>query len=54
MKKKSTIVRHSVSEIERMQAGGLDKTRTDAPPAESLGDDFWKSAWVVVRIEKTL
>ena len=48
MKKKSTIVRYSHSEIEAMRERGLDKTRLDAPLAESLGADFWKSARVVL------
>jgi uncharacterized protein (DUF4415 family) len=53
MKKKSTIVRHSLSEIESLRARGLDQTRPDAQPAESLGDDFWKSARVVIPPGKT-
>jgi len=31
-----------------MREPGLDRTRPDAPPAESLGADFWKSARVVL------
>lgn len=53
MKKKSTIVRYSLSEIDAMRERGLDKTRSDAPPAESLGPDFWKSARVVLPPGKT-
>lgn len=53
MKKKSTIVRHSLSEIETPRARGLDKTRPDAPRAESLGKDFWKSARVALPPGKT-
>lgn len=53
MKKKSIIVRYSLSEIEALRARGLDQTRADAPPAESLGADFWKSARVVLPLGKT-
>ena len=53
MKKKSTIVKHSLSEIQAMREGGLDKTRADAPQAESLGAEFWKSARVVLPPGKT-
>ena len=53
MKKNSTIVRHSLSEIEAIRARGLDQTRADAPPAESLDEDFWKSARVVLPPGKT-
>ena len=35
-----------------MRERGLDKTRSDAPKAESLGEEFWKSARVVVPPEK--
>jgi len=34
-------------------ARGLDKTRADAPRAESLGKDFWKSARIVLPPGKT-
>jgi hypothetical protein len=37
------MVKHSLSEIDAMRARGEDKTRSDAPEAESLGKDFWKS-----------
>lgn len=53
MKKKSAIVKYSLSEIESMRARGLDKTRANAPRAESLGADFWKSARVVIPPGKT-
>ncbi|MFZ0394592.1 MAG: BrnA antitoxin family protein [Terracidiphilus sp.] len=46
-------MRHSLSEIEAMREQGLDKTRADAPPAESLGAEFWKSARVVLPPGKT-
>jgi uncharacterized protein (DUF4415 family) len=53
MSRKSTIVRHSLSEIAALRAGGLDDTLPDAPVAESLGEEFWKSARVVVPPGKT-
>lgn len=53
MKKKSTIVKHSLSEVEAMRSRGLDKTRAQAPRAVPLGADFWKSARVVVPPGKT-
>ncbi|MGB8260962.1 MAG: BrnA antitoxin family protein [Terracidiphilus sp.] len=31
-----------------MRERGLDQTRADAPEAESLGEEFWKSAHVVL------
>jgi uncharacterized protein (DUF4415 family) len=46
-------VRYSLSEIEALRGRGLDKTRANAPRAESLGEDFWKSARVVVPPGKT-
>ncbi len=53
MKKKSTTVKFFLSEVEALRKRGLDKTRRDAPPAESLGADFWKSARVVMPPGKT-
>jgi len=53
MKKKSTTVKFSLSEIEAIRARGEDPTRPDAPEAESLGADFWKSARVVLPSGKT-
>jgi len=46
-------VKHSLSEIQAMRERGLDKTRPDAPPAQSLGEEFWKSARVVFPPGKT-
>jgi uncharacterized protein (DUF4415 family) len=46
-------VKHSLSEIESLRERGVDKTRTDAPEAESLGEDFWNSAHVVLPAGKT-
>jgi uncharacterized protein (DUF4415 family) len=48
MKEKSTIVRHSLSQVRAMRERGEDKTSPDAPEAESLGVDFWSSARVVM------
>ena len=53
MNGKSTIVRHSLSEIRSLRERGEDPTRADAPEAESLGPDFWKSARVVMPKGKT-
>ncbi len=58
MKKKSTTARYSLSEVEALRKRGprepnLDKNRRDAPRAESLGADFWKSARVVMPSGKT-
>ena len=36
-----------------MREHGLDKTRSDAPTAESLGEEFWKSARVILPPGKT-
>ena len=53
MKEKSTIVRHSLSRVKAMRQQGEDKTRPDAPEAESLGAAFWSSARVVMPCGKT-
>ena len=53
MKEKSTIVRHSLSEIKTMRERGEDRTSPDAPEAESLGVAFWSSARVVMPGGKT-
>lgn len=53
MKKKSTIARYSHDEIEDLRRRGQDLTRPDAPEAESLGKNFWKSARVVMPPGKT-
>ena len=50
---KSTIVRHSLSEIGTMREHGEDRTSTDAPEAESLGAEFWKSARLAMPAGKT-
>jgi uncharacterized protein (DUF4415 family) len=53
MKKKSITVKFSLSQVEALRKRGLGKTRPDAPEAESLGADFWKSARVVMPSGKT-
>ena len=53
MKKKSTTARYSLSEIQALRDRGQDKTRRNAPRAESLGADFWKSARIVMPSGKT-
>jgi uncharacterized protein (DUF4415 family) len=53
MKEKSTIVRHSLSQVRAIRERGEDKTSPDAPEAESLGAEFWKSARVVMPSGKT-
>lgn len=53
MNEKSTIVTYSLSEIRAMRARGLDRTRDDAPEAESLGEDFWRNARVILPRGKT-
>jgi uncharacterized protein (DUF4415 family) len=53
MKGKSTIVRHSLSEIGALRERGEDTTSKVAPEAESLGAEFWRSARVIVPKGKT-
>ena len=53
MKGKSTIVKHSLSEIKALREKGEDRTSADAPEAESLGAEFWRSALVVTPAGKT-
>ena len=53
MNEKSTIARHSLSQVKVMREQDEDKTRPDAPEAESLGAEFWKSARVVMPSGKT-
>lgn len=49
----STTVRRSLSEIRAMRARGEDRTRADAPEAETLGEDFWRNARVAMPRGKT-
>jgi uncharacterized protein (DUF4415 family) len=53
MSVKSTFVRHSLSEVEALRERGEDPTRPDAPEAESLDAEFWKSTRVVMPSGKT-
>jgi uncharacterized protein (DUF4415 family) len=53
MSKKPTIVRHTLNEVEALRERGEDPTHADAPEAEPLGPDFWKSARVVMPTGKT-
>ena len=53
MNRKSTSVKYSLREVEAIRDLGEDPTRPDAPEAESLGADFWKSARVVMPSGKT-
>ena len=53
MNEKSTIVRRSLSEIRAMRARGEDQTNPEAPEAETLGEEFWKNARIVMPRGKT-
>jgi uncharacterized protein (DUF4415 family) len=53
MKERSTIVRHSLSQVRDLRERGEDKTSPAAPEAESLGAEFWSSARVVMPSGKT-
>jgi uncharacterized protein (DUF4415 family) len=53
MSAKPTIVRRTLSEVEALRERGEDPTRPDAPEAESLGAEFWKSARVAMPSGKT-
>jgi uncharacterized protein (DUF4415 family) len=53
MSKKPTIVRYTLSEVEAIRERGEDPTDPNAPEAESLGAEFWKSARVVIPSGKT-
>src|SRR5271167_2260865 len=48
MKRKSTIVKYSLSEVQDLRKRGKDPVRPSAPEAASLGEEFWKSARVVM------
>ena len=47
------MARHLLSEIENLRELGEDQTSADAPEAESLGAEFWRSARVVMPSGKT-
>ena len=53
MNERSTIVRHSLSQIRALREQGQDQTSPDAPEAQSLGPEFWSSARVVIPGGKT-
>ena len=53
MSEKFTSVRYSLSEIKARRARGEDQTRPGAPEAESLGEEFWRRARVVMPPGKT-
>jgi uncharacterized protein (DUF4415 family) len=53
MSEKSTTMRYTLSEVEALREGGEDRSHSDAPEAESLGAEFWKSARVVMPSGKT-
>jgi uncharacterized protein (DUF4415 family) len=53
MNAKSTVVRHTLGEVKALRERGEDFTRQDAPEAESLGEEFWKSARVVMPSGRT-
>ena len=53
MNGKSTIVRRSLSEIAALRELGQDETSAEAPEAESLCAEFWKSARVAMPAGKT-
>ncbi|MGB5086488.1 MAG: BrnA antitoxin family protein [Methylocystis silviterrae] len=53
MSEKPTTAKYTLSEIKAARARGEDPTRRDAPEAESLGEDFWKDARVVMPRGKT-
>jgi uncharacterized protein (DUF4415 family) len=46
-------VKHSLNQIKALREKGKDRTSADAPEAESLGAEFWKSARVVMPAGKT-
>jgi hypothetical protein len=45
--------RHTLSEIDDLRERDKDHTIPDAPEAESLGAEFWKSARVAMPAGKT-
>jgi uncharacterized protein (DUF4415 family) len=53
MNRKSTLARYSLSEVEALRKRGEDPTRSSAPEAEALPEDFWASARVVLAPGKT-
>jgi uncharacterized protein (DUF4415 family) len=53
MKRKSTIAKYSLSEVQDLRKRGKDQVRSSTPEAASLGEEFWKSARVVMPRGKT-
>lgn len=53
MTRKPTLTRYSLSEVEAIRKRGQDPARHDAPEAEPLPADFWKTARVVLPPGKT-
>jgi uncharacterized protein (DUF4415 family) len=53
MKERSTILRHSATQVKRLRTSGADKTSAKALEAESLGTEFWSKARVVMPRGKT-
>ena len=46
-------MRHSLNEISDLRKRGEDRTSVNAPEAESLGAEFWRSARVAMPAGKT-
>ena len=53
MREKSTIVRHTLSQVEALRERGLDQPDPLAPEAEALDANFWTSARVIMPGPKT-
>jgi uncharacterized protein (DUF4415 family) len=53
MKRKSTIAKYSLSEVQDLRKRGKDPVRSSVPEVASLGEEFWKSARVVMPSGKT-
>ena len=53
MSENNIVANYTLDEIRAMRARGDDKTRTDAPEAEPLGNAFWKHARRVNPRDKT-
>ena len=53
MNEKSTIVRHSLEEINALSELPEHQTRPDAPEAEPLREGFWDNAKIVMPRGKT-
>lgn len=45
--KKSTIVRHTLEELQQMKERGELRSNPNAPIGESLGAEFWATATIV-------